>query len=404
MTVRRGSVLAGVIVLFLFSVGVATASGPLVIPIPGFAGSALQVGGVARTNDGGAIVAGSQRDPGATGWQPAVMRLHVDGSIDLGYGTEGITRPRLGAGISATALAIDPQSGDAWVGTARRNGTSAIVALNGDGDRATRFAHAGIRWRSASSAPVALAWRTRRLLIAAGGPPCAGCRISVVDPSTGTTIVGGQLAPDQLGGPRCADGAVTSAVLTDPQTAQLAFHGGQHCGDRIVTISLARGDKHPTLHQSRSVPLAGGTPGEDLIAASGSDLCVASASSASSAFGPLIARRHVVASSRAPGGRLIALVALGSGACAANRGGAGVDPATPSHTRHRASTPPRAWDVPLPRAPGGARGAPPGSSIRRGGCGDHRPPGSEDRRERRGGRRGLALSLIARGRGSAEAP
>ena len=317
MTVRRGSVLAGVMALFLLTVSVATASGPLLIPIPGFAGSALQVGGVARMNDGGAIVAGSQQDPGATGWQPAIIRLHVDGSIDLGYGTEGISRPRLGAGMAATALAIDPHSGDAWVATARLKGKSAIVALNGDGDRATRFAHGGILWRGASSAPVALAWRAGRLLVASGGPPCTGCRISVVDPSTGKSIVSGQLAPDQLGGPRCTDGAITSAVLTGPRIAQLAFQGGQHCGDRIVTISLTRRGSHPALRQTRYIPLGSGTPGEALVAASGSDLCVATASPASSAFGPLIARRHVVVSSRAPGGRLIALVALGSGACAA---------------------------------------------------------------------------------------
>jgi hypothetical protein len=132
----------------------------------------------------------------------------------------------------------------------------------------------------------------------------------------------------QLAGPRCAGGAITSAcaalcrrsragVLTAPRIAQLAFRGGRRCGDRVVTVSLAKADTHAAVRQTRSAPLGGATPGEDLVAASGPDLCVATASPASSAFGTFIARRQVVVSSRAPGGRLIALVALGSGACAA---------------------------------------------------------------------------------------
>ena len=265
----------GVIVLFALSVGVAMASGPLIIPIPGFAGAALQVGGVARMNDGGAIVAGSQRNLGATGWQPVVMRLHVDGAIDLGYGSEGISRPRLGADVSATALAIDPQSGDAWIGTARPGGKSAIVALTGDGGR-----------------------------------------VSVVDSLTGEPIMSRHLAADQLGGSRCHDGSITSAVFTGPRVVQLAFRGGPRCGDRI-DMSLTGRDDQPAPRQTRSVPVGGAARGEDLIAASGSDLCAATASPASTVFGPLNPRRFAVAGSRAPGGRLIALVALGSGACAA---------------------------------------------------------------------------------------
>lgn len=319
MTVRRGSVLACVAVVLLLSVGAATASsGPPVIPIPGFVAPALRVGGVARTSDGGAIVAASQREPGASGWQPTVIRLRVDGSIDLGYGTEGISRPRLGADMSATAAAIDPRSGDAWVATTRPAGRSAIVALNGDGVRVTRFAQRGILWRGAASAPVALAWQAGRLLIASGGSPCTGCQLSVVDPSTGAPIADGRLTPRELSaGPSCGDGAITSAVLTDPRTAQLAFRGGPHCGERIVTISLPGRDGHSGLRPTRSVPLGDETFGTDLVAASGSNLCVATASPASSAFGPLLAPRHVVLPSRAPGGRLIALVALGPGACAA---------------------------------------------------------------------------------------
>jgi hypothetical protein len=89
-----------------------------------------------------------------------------------------------------------------------------------------------------------------------------------------------------------------------------------------IAVLQARGPHLPVL-----VVVALGTNGavnekqiNQLLAIVGpkrSDVCVATASSTSSVFGPLIARRHAVVSSRATGGRLIALVALGSGACAA---------------------------------------------------------------------------------------
>ncbi|MGH2875656.1 MAG: hypothetical protein ACRDNJ_03030, partial [Solirubrobacteraceae bacterium] len=68
----------------------ATAAGATqVFPIPGLGGQALTVGGVARLNDGGALIASSTRASARAPWRLTATRLLVDGTVDLGYGSAG---------------------------------------------------------------------------------------------------------------------------------------------------------------------------------------------------------------------------------------------------------------------------------------------------------------------------
>jgi hypothetical protein len=314
----RRLVICGVLLAAL-GAGVALASaGPPVFPIAGFAANRLEVGGVSRLNDGGALVAGSLGNGARSPDQPVVLRLLVDGSIDLAYGTEGISTPRIGADAQATSLATDPQTGEAWVGaTAGPVQRGAIVALTGAGLRQTRFGRGGILRLGAMNGPVTLAWRPGELLVASGTEPCTGCRLTVVNPATGAVIASRRLTPAGLtGNAGCITGAVTSAVLVTPSTALLAFHGARHCAAQLVTLAVSMRAGDGSLRTTRTASLTAAAT-TDRVAALGSNLCFASSSPSATEFGPFLDRRQAFTPSRAPGGRLISLVALGQGACAA---------------------------------------------------------------------------------------
>jgi hypothetical protein len=308
------------VVLAALGAGVALAStGPPVFPIPGFAANQLEVGGVSRLNDGGALVAGSlsagARSPDR---QPVVLRLLVDGSIDLGYGSEGISTPRIGADAQATSLAIDPQTGEAWIGVvAGPAHRGAVVALTGAGVRQTHFGHDGILELGAMNGPVTLAWRPGELLVASGTQPCPGCQLTVVNPATGAAMASSQLTPAQLTGEAgCSTGAITGAVLVTPSSALLAFRGASHCTAQLVTVAISRRSGHGSLRMTRAASLTAAAT-TDRVAAFGSNICFASSSPTATEFGPFLDRRQAFTPSRAPAGRLISLVALGQGACAA---------------------------------------------------------------------------------------
>jgi hypothetical protein len=317
---RRGWwLLACGVLLAVFDAGLAVASaGPPVFPIAGFAANGLQVGGVSRLNDGGALIAGSLSDEaGSPQWRPVVVRLLLDGSVDLGYGTEGVSTPRIGRDTRATSLATDPQTGSTWIGVAGPHRQGAIVALNGEGFRYQRFGRHGILGLGAANAPVALARQPGQLLVASGTQPCTGCQLTLVDTSTGAVIAGGALTPQAFtGSARCTGGAITSAVFLDSRTAQLVFLGARHCAAQLVAVAIARRNGHISLRATTTAPLGASTT-TALIAAFGSNICLATSGPTSTAFGPLLASRQAFTQSRAPGGQLIAVVALGQGACAA---------------------------------------------------------------------------------------
>src|ERR1700683_888056 len=178
-----GMALAGVI-----AVGAALASGPpRVLGIPGLNARRIELGGVSRLDDGGAVIAVSvDRSAGESGWRLAIVRLLVDGAVDLGYGSLGIATPGLGPDVRAMSLGINPRSSEAWVGVAYGpRGRGAIVALNSQGDRIRRFGQGGELRLAAAGGPPALAGRQGQLRVASGDEPCRGCVVAVVNAATG---------------------------------------------------------------------------------------------------------------------------------------------------------------------------------------------------------------------------
>jgi hypothetical protein len=309
------------IALAALSVGAAAASsGPTVLSIPGLTARKLEVGGVGRLSDGGALIAGSASDRARSpAWQPVVVRLLVDGSIDLGYGTQGIARPRIGADRSATSMAVDSGSGNGWVGITGRAGGGAILALNRTGQRLRRFGRDGILDLGPAAPPVALAWLSGRLLVAAGTAPCAGCRLALINSSTGKAVGRGELTPAQLSGTAtCTGGSVTSAVLIGSRTVEVAFRGSGTCVGGLATVMIPDGAIHGAVRVTRTLSLGvSSRASRELIASSGSHICAAASTPTATILGPVAIRRHLFTGSTAQAGRLVSLVALGPGACAA---------------------------------------------------------------------------------------
>ena len=265
-----------------------------IFPIPGLAGRSISVGGVARTSTGGAIIAATE-NAGTSTQRVAIARLNVDGTVDLAYGARGITQAGLGAGAEATAVAINPASGGAWVGVRTPSGASEIVALDGAGNRVATFGSGGVvrLARALQSGPRALAWRSGELLVAAGTSPCAGCRIAQLDASTGRTSASQQLSWSTP----CPVRSVTSAVFTTSGNAM--FGTTARCGAPIMALHGPQG---------LSVPATRAT----MVAGSGARLCEAEV--LPGAIDVAAAGTHGV---HAPAGRLIGLTSLGGGACAA---------------------------------------------------------------------------------------
>jgi hypothetical protein len=313
---RRALIFAAALAVLLCAVAFASVQMP-VFAIPGFADRGLQVATVSRLSDGGALLAGSMSDRAQSPrWRPVLVRLLLDGSIDLAYGNLGISQPRLGPSTRAISLAANPGSADAWVGVIGPQQRGGIIALNGTGSRQKHFGRGGILQLGADNAPVALAWAPGQLLIASGSKPCAGCQLTVVNPSTGQVTVKGTIALD---GPAvskaCARGAVTSAVLVGGRTVQLAFLGGKGCAAQIVTVTISRSGRQASLNTTVATPLTlPSAPTASLDAAFGSSICAAASSQAKTVLGALSARAFSPLT--APGGRLAGLVALGGGACA----------------------------------------------------------------------------------------
>lgn len=312
--VRR--ILACLVGVTALGTGVSLASSrPPVFPIPGLAAARLSVDGVARLSDGGALVAASLSD-GPRRMRPAIARLLADGSIDLAYGREGLATLRLGPDQRVTSLAIDPQTGEAWLGVAGPGDGGELLAVNGAGVRRRAFGHNGSVALGARNAPVTLAWNHGELLVASGPRPCAGCSLSVIDGATGSTITRRKLTPAAISGsPACSSGSITSAVLPSLETAQLAFLGAGHCGAQIVTVGIARRSDHRSPPAGSSVAL-GRTASAVLVSTFGSAVCAAVSNRASTMLGPFRGGRATLSRGTA-GGRLIALVSLGEGACAA---------------------------------------------------------------------------------------
>jgi hypothetical protein len=268
-----------------------------IFPIPGLSGRAVSSGGVARTNSGGAVIAGTVTNAGTS--RLAITRLLVDGTVDLGYGTRGISSPPVGTGARATALAINPATGEAWVGVLTASGASEIVALDGSGNPVPGFGQRGIvRLSGTPSGVEAVAWRSGQLLVAAGRSPC-GCQVARLDASTGRSeslLRFNTLTP-------CPVRSITSAVFATGGNA--LFGTSARCSAPILAL---RNPISRTVQGARAVTLAG----------SGANICAAATMPDRTALGPYaVARDGRALAGAAPAGRLVALDSLQGGACAA---------------------------------------------------------------------------------------
>lgn len=128
--------------LCLLLAGSALALGrDLTVPIPGLAGSAIETAGALRTNDGGAVLAAKIRDrTGSSRGRIVTARLLADGALNLAYGSEGVSTIHVDPRLQLTALAIDPASGDAWIGArVGKAGPAEILAVDDRGDLRKSF-------------------------------------------------------------------------------------------------------------------------------------------------------------------------------------------------------------------------------------------------------------------------
>jgi hypothetical protein len=296
-----------------------------VFPIPGLAGHALSLGGVSRTNTGGAVIAASIQG-GRTGFSRlSIARLLPDGTVDLAYGSRGISTPAVGSNARATALAINPGTGAAWVGVLARSGASLVVALDARGNRVRSFGHGGVVTLPAAlhGGPVAMAWRPGLLAVAAGREsvdgltrrrqPCAGCQLGLIDPSSGSYRPGGSFSVGTGPSGSCIVPGITSMAFAAAD--QLAIgtdrRSAPGCTAPLIGITVNRSSAGMSIG-----PVLGAR--QVLVAGSAAGVCVAADVGNATGIGPLSEFQRVhVASARGPAGRLVALTTLGQGACAA---------------------------------------------------------------------------------------
>jgi hypothetical protein len=318
--VKRATVIAFAALLLLLAGSALDAlAGDLTIPIPGLAGSGIEVAGALRTDDGGAVVAARIVERGGSSRGRILSaRLLADGDVDLAYGHEGLSTLHLNPRLEPTALAIDPATGDAWIGArVGQTGAGEIVALDGRGALRKGFGAAGVLALPAADdgGPVALAWRPGALLIAAGESPCRGCSLSLRDPRTGAVTAAATLPASDLSPPGCSGTAVTSAVFASAVSELVATRtaGGSGCTASV----LALGPKlAPTAPAGPPPTLADPDASSILLSSSGSGSCLAGTDPARiliAAYAGASARTAAVA----PAGMLISLVSLGPGACGA---------------------------------------------------------------------------------------
>jgi hypothetical protein len=248
-----------------------------VVDVPGVAGRSVQITAAGRLADGGAIVVGSVTpDRKGARARLVVMRLRHDGLVDRDFGTAGVVDAQLARGSGAvgsraTAVAVDPARGRAWIGAAiGRANAGAVLALDGRGRRVKGFgSNAVVRLKGDASAPTALAFGGGRLAVAATTQPCAGCQVLVLDPASGARRALGPLAPVADGtAAGCPQARLDSLALPGTDRLVLGGSGGPACATRIV---VRDGALAPV-----SVWDAGGEPQRVVVSAAGAplDLCI----------------------------------------------------------------------------------------------------------------------------------
>jgi hypothetical protein len=317
---RRLAVLWVASLCLLAAGSVLALGGAPAVPIPGLTGSAIEVPGALRTNDGGAVLAARILDRrGSSRGRIATARLLADGALSLAYGREGVSNLHVDPRLQLTALAIDPGSGEAWIGArVGKAGPGEILAVDGRGDLRAGFGQRGVLRLPAAddSGPVALAWRPSALLIAAGAPPCRGCSLSIRDPTTGALRQAGTLPAADLAPPQCGEPAVTSAVFSSAATELVAARtaGGSGCAASVLTLGQ---DLKPAGPSSPPTPaVADPHATAAVVSASSGGLCIAATDPLRILIAPYPPTSGA-GGAVAPRGTLLALVPLGSGSCAA---------------------------------------------------------------------------------------
>jgi hypothetical protein len=297
-----------------------------VVDVPGVAGRSVQISAAGRLADGGAIVAGTVTpDRKGARARIVVMRLRHDGLVDRDFGTAGVVDAQLargsgGSGSRATAVAVDPARGRAWIGAAvGRTNVGAVLALDGRGHRVKGFgSDAIVRLKGDASAPTALAFGSDRLAVAATTQPCAGCQVLVLDPASGARRALSALAPVAGDAAGCPQARLDSLALPGTDRLVLGGSGGATCATRIV---VRDGALAPV-----SVWDAGGAPQRVVVTAAGSplDLCVGIQSAGAVRLARVPAGLSGAEPVAIPGptyapvpGSLGGVVPLGDGACGA---------------------------------------------------------------------------------------
>jgi len=286
----------------------------LIVPIPGIAGPSIRLAAALRTDDGGAILVASIRTAHASGAGTTLTaRLDAEGRLELGYGYEGVAALPLGPTVIPAALAVDPATGEAWIGAT--DGTRAeIVAISGNGQEQPGFGrHGVVNLPAVDDGGVrALAWRRGELLVAAGvRGACAGCVLTVLKASGGAPLAKTMITPAT----RCTgEVAVTSVAFTNTNGSLAATSAADPLA---CTAALLAFDDRLVPSGSQPLPLLRAQPLRSLVVTPESGAtCVAGTGPAGISVWPLGARRSSLVAGGASA-RLVALVPLGGGACGA---------------------------------------------------------------------------------------
>lgn len=292
----------------------------IAVPIPGIAGPSIAFPGALRTNDGGAVVlAEIRRHPLSRTGTSFTARVDADGTLDLGYGYEGVARLTISPAAIPTALAIDPETGDAWIGT-KDGSRSGIYALDNTGQRQLRFGDRGrVMLPAGDGGGVrALAWRRGRLLVAAGARArCAGCAFMLLNAASGRPVAAATLTTEAAGGPLCTDPVGVTSVAF--RTSDELLAATEVANPRLCTASLVALNNRlvPFGPDALTAPPPPAQPLRSVrVTSQPGAACVAGSGPAGIDIWPLGATQSTTVSAGASA-KLVAIVPLGAGGCGA---------------------------------------------------------------------------------------
>ncbi len=260
--------------------------------------------------------------------------LQADGALDLAYGNSGLATLQASLSFIPTALAINPETGESWVG-GEANGNSEVLALTGSGTQQTGFGTGGVlRLAAGTGATVAaLAWRSGHLLVAAGtASGCSGCELTLLNATSGQTLTSRQLTSAALGGTGCASATVTSVVFsgTDGALVGARVPTGSGCSATVVALgptldpTVAGPSAPSTADPGASTsadpvgPTTAGVPASaDTLASSDGSTCLGEATDHDLRLSTYAGRQAAQVIAPSTAASVVAVVPLGATACSA---------------------------------------------------------------------------------------